>query len=46
MSGTGSTYEPSEASSERYDELYEIYRELYPRLRDLYPRLAALRDGP
>ncbi len=44
MSGEGATYQPDEATSRRYDQLYtNVYREIYPRVAPLYKALDAVR---
>ena len=39
MSGVATRYEPDEARTGKYENLYEVYKELYPSLRPLFPKL-------
>ncbi len=39
MSGVAARYEPDEARTGKYENLYEVYKELYPSLRPLFPKL-------
>jgi xylulokinase len=46
MSGEGATYQPDDATSARYDRLYnDVYRGIYPGVAPLYKALDALRQG-
>jgi xylulokinase len=45
MTSTATRYEPEEASSARYAELYQVYRDIYPALRPVYQSLAEVMRG-
>jgi len=45
MSQNGAPHEPDEATTGRYDALFEVYRELYPRTAELHRALDDARDA-